>query len=510
MTTTKIVAAVVDTGVLTMYKEDGSTITIQQTDPRCRDFVNQVAKDIPAKGYSEIDFSDTTNAFKAFEEKSSGFKLFKVARSMLTKLFGKEEPLPDMKVGNPVKPVAQDPELMAKAVAEIMQHATPVASPEFNMTDVHKQQPIEVGGFTPQDKEEGEPVKKTHTIIAVTPENKVVANVEQIENQLTRSVASKNIKGVEAFLKRVATVAYKRHHSAQDLLKFLERGDLPIADDGSILIFKVLNKTGSKAEEPEQVYVDCHTGNVRQWVGARVCMDESLVDHNRNNECSNGLHVARRGYIRHFSGTVGTLCKVAPEDVIAVPKYDANKMRVSAYHIIAELTPAQFTLIQQNKPMTDDPAGAILLAKAIAGDHISVTHECRIGGSKGAGMTYTPFGTAAPEAKKEEVPEVKAPVEPAKALESNGVEQRAEPMKVAEITELAKTVPEPVKKAAPVVVTVVNEGSPKARIQNYINMGITPTNAKAILAIKKAAKKGWAALGVSDKDAEKIVKASEK
>jgi hypothetical protein len=347
-----IVAAVIDTNQLTLYKEDGSTIIISQGDPRLRKVITEASPQIIKQGYAYVDLTPE-NEYQRFEEETKGtVKFFKVAKDKLKSWFSRKN-AEEAEVLSPTV-VVKVPEV-STAIEEILQHAESVTSPTFHENDVSKQREIEVNGKTPTDsiKEKSSQVEptQTHTIIAVS-NNKVVPGVEQIKSQFTRALKMGSTKGVEAFLARAGKVAEKRSHSVQDLLKFMERGDLPIADDGSIIIYKVLNKKSSGE------YRDVHSGNVEQWVGAYVCMDESLVDHNRNNECSNGLHVARRGYIGSFSGDVCTLCKVAPEDVIAVPSYDANKMRVCGYHIIFELTAEEFTLIKANKPMSTITSGA--------------------------------------------------------------------------------------------------------------------------------------------------------
>ncbi|MEL2330844.1 hypothetical protein, partial [Klebsiella pneumoniae] len=86
----------------------------------------------------------------------------------------------------------------------------------------------------------------------------------------------------------------------------------PIADDGCIVIYKLLLKDGP-SDHKEFSYRDIHSQKVPQSVGTLVCMNESLVDPDRRNECSNGLHVARRQYLGNFSGNVCVLAKVAPE-----------------------------------------------------------------------------------------------------------------------------------------------------------------------------------------------------
>lgn len=494
----RIVAAIVDTTHLTLYKQDGSTVVIPQGDPRVQKIINQAAPEIIRNGFADIDLT-AENVYKNFEQQSKGsVSFFKIAKDKLKSLFGSSqaEPVQSAVVGK--VPVPAEQKTMA-AVQEIMKHAVPASSPEFTETDVHQQRDIvEDGDHTPNDSNDVD--NSTHTIVAVTKDNKVVAGVEKIKTQFANAGTIGSTKGMEAFLARAGAVADKRSHSVQDLLKFMERGDLPIAEDGSILIYKVLNKKGDG-------YVDVHSGNVTQKVGDYVCMDESLVDHNRNNECSNGLHVARRGYVRHFSGHVCTLCKVAPEDVIAVPTYDANKMRVCGYHIIAELTEEEYGLVRQNKPISDCGHGSILLANALAGDHVGKLREVRITGHKGAGLQTkelkaTVQVTATPKIAK-----------PVKALENpkqmNGGKV-IDPKKVAKkVTAVAKNIAkaQPAQLKARINGVEVKQGSTRERIQRLLAVGITSQGvAQQVLKLKKEAKKGWDALGVSQAQVEQITK----
>lgn len=493
----RIVAAILDTSTLTLYKQDGSTVVIKQGDPRVRKIVETVPSQIARQGYADVDLYQE-NEYQRFEEETKGtFKFFKVAREKLKGWFGSKEATPISAVIG-TKPTPQEKtEAMSTALAQIMEHAVPVTSNQFTEDGVNQQREIAgEDGHTPSDKNDKD--DSSHTMIALTPDNTLVAGIEKIKTQFVHAVQTGSTKGMEAFLARAGKVATERKHSVQDLLKFMERGDLPIADDGSILIYKVLSKKGDK-------YVDCHTRNVEQWVGAYVHMDPSLVDHNRNNECSNGLHVARRGYIRQFSGSVCTLCKVAPEDVIAVPAYDANKMRVCGYHIIAELTPEQFSLVKLNKPITDVADGAVLLANAIAGNHIGITDKVKIGGQQGTNVTFEKVSTPEP------VVEVVI-VEPVKALENPGTQSADKPVAVKAVAEAAKkAVKEAPKAFKPAAVpkavngVVTGTGSPRERIQKLMAIGLTSVGvAQAILKLKKDAKKGWAALGITDEQAAEI------
>lgn len=330
----------------------------------------------------------TPNSWKEFEEKSSGtVRFFRIAKDKLKKFFSSEsEQVAPISVGNvPLAPEAK----ALNAIDEIAKHAVPVKAASFEESKVAIQRPTaESDGSTPNDRsndgKDGYFDKHPETIVAVTQTGKVIPGVERIKSQFAGAVKNGNTKGLELFLDRIGAVIEKRHHTVEDLLRFLERGDLPIADDGTIVIYKRLYR------QADGKYVDPHTKKVTQRVGSFVHMDEKLVDPNRRNECSNGLHVARRGYIGSFSGDVVVLAKVRPEDMIAVPDYDANKMRVCGYHIIAELTPAQFQVITSNRPISAAEGGTALLGKAIAGNHIGIIEYVKINAQQGGDLVITP------------------------------------------------------------------------------------------------------------------------
>jgi len=489
----RIVAAIVDTSNLTVYLQNGDSIVIPQGDPRVATIVATAPEQIIRNGYADVDIT-STNAYQQFEEASAGkVSFFKVAKATIKKWFQKPVEVTTLAVGAiPVK--VDDVANMKAAVADIIQHAVPVTSTQFTETNVAAQRNIvEDNGATPNDRDDTN--DESHTVVAVIGDT-IVPGVEKIKTQFTRASKLGSTKGIEAFLSRLGAVVSKRQHSVEDLLKFMERGDLPIAEDGSILIYKVLNKRGTK-------FVDCHTEKVEQWVGAYVNMDESLVDRNRNNECSNGLHVARRGYVGSFTGDVCTICKVAPEDVIAVPAYDANKMRVCGYHIITELTDKQFSLLKQNHPISNDPDGAKLLADCLAGNHIGVTSIVTIGGHQGTNVTVTDKITA--------ITPVPVKVEPVKALDNPDKETEApavSPKAVAkQVKEAVKTVPKQAPKPAAPVVGTQGEGSYRERIQKLLAVGVTNAGvAQSIMSLKKQSKKGWEALGVPDATAVKVVR----
>ena len=496
LNTIRIIAAVVDTQNLTLYKENGDTFTIPQGDTRVRSIVDAAVPLLLKQGYADVSIAPTEdNTYVQFEAQTNGVvKLYRIAKSKLLGLMGfdisilAEEVLPafPMTIGAIPPASVQGQINMVSTVEEILQHAVSVNSPDFHEGGLHEQgNVVEDCGSTIKAHSKDE---SPDTIVAVV-DGQIIPGMEKIKTQFTRAAKLGSTQGVENFLRRLGSVINERKHSVEDLLTFMERGDLPIADDGSILIYKVLQRK-------EDVFVDCHTKKVEQWIGAYVCMDPSLVDHNRNNECSNGLHVARRGYVKEFSGDVCVLAKLAPEDVIAVPEYDANKMRVCGYHIVAELEKPEYALIRQNKPITDIDSGRNLLGLVMSGQHIGKTHEVRITGQKGTGIQVTELGKATKVQTKEAAP--------AEALANPSKESKAEPINPKEVVTpamLAKYVltpdsfkPSPVAQLAQATHA---EGSTRERIQKLMAVGIkSPGVAQTILRLKKASKKGWAAFGV--------------
>jgi len=487
-TTTRVVAAVLDTHNLVLYKEDGSSINIPQGDPRVRRILDDATPSLLRNNYADVDLSpegDTT--FQDFEEKSGGVvKFFRVAKDKLNTFFRRkpakhEDPVSIGTVPVSASAVAEESSTesndapatkeasMAAAVQEIMQYAVPVTSPHFDQGDVAKQAEIVT----------------EHGNIAVV-DNQVVPGVEKIASQFQRAVQTGNTKGMEALIRRMAAVAASRKHSTDDLIKFLERGDLPVAEDGSIIIYKVLRK-----KDNEGTFVDCHTRKVTQRVGSFVCMGPSLVDHDRNVECSNGLHVARRGYIAGFSGDVCVLAKLAPEDVIAVPTYDANKMRVCGYHIIAQLTPEMYTALRNNKPITDTQAGRELLAKAMAGDHIGRIEEVRIHAANGGDVKITPLQVADAAKPVNAVPSnvLKEITKTAVALENPAEATKDEPVAVQAVLSTVST---------------LSRKDTAQGLYDTFKRAVDPdekaTALQALKDYKKASKTGWEKLGIPDSE----------
>lgn len=500
----EVITAVVDTKELTLYLKDGSTIAIQQGDARVKRIVDEITPVLMAGGIANVDLDyDKTHEFSDFEEKTGGIvKFFRVAKKKLTTFLARTEALfvdPQIIGGNkpheeevvgekteettetieevakiiaaiiPKEPTAV--ERMQQATAEIMKHAVPV-------TDHH---------FADHQVRDGQ---DDHALVAVV-DKKVIPNVQHLHSQIKHVNQGGDSEGLVNLMKRLANV--KRGHSVDDLMKFLKHGDLPIAKDGSIIIYKRLDHVSSDKGD----YVDVHSKKVYQRVGDHVCMAEGLVDHNRRVECSNGLHVARRQYLSGFSGDRMIMAKVAPEDVIAVPQEDGNKMRVCGYHILFEVPKQDAVKLNSNRPISPQDETGKLLARALAGDFPPARRRVEITGGKGTGLVFTDLTET-----KEHVPSDLAPVGAIEDQQITG-ENTANGPKV----DPAKVLPDaPKAEAKP-----LNRKEEVEQLLGIIVNGATAlersTAAQTLSTLRKKWKQSWAALDLDIKQVQKIERA---
>ncbi|QIG69154.1 rIIB protector from prophage-induced early lysis protein [Rhizobium phage RHph_N1_15] len=352
MSKVKILGAIASGSGVTLFLENGEEMNLKKDTARTKSILEDMIAALNRGEHVEIDTS-TLSVTKTIEEKTNGVVKFVRGRfSQLKALFGAAVDQPKMvtvELGS-VRPTAADLAPISRA---------PVAAP------------------TPAVYEPEE----LHAVVA----NKVIPGVEALKPYMDAINAGEDVAGFQKFMERIATVIDKRTHSVQELLNFMRNGDLPIADDGSIVAYKVLQTAPNN-----NGFVDCHSKRVTQKLGSFVQMDEKLVDPNRRNECSTGLHIARRAYLSGFGGNIITLVKVAPEDVIAVPPGEPDKMRAKGYHIVAVLPAEVHSLLRSNKPMTGNAKAAKLLADVIKGNHTPVLEIVNIGAAKGGDVTVTP------------------------------------------------------------------------------------------------------------------------
>lgn len=138
---------------------------------------------------------------------------------------------------------------------------------------------------------------------------------------------------------------------AEDLYRFLEKGDIPITPDGMILVFKRVDRDyrsfWSGAEDVTVRYPDDRTeivkGRIPHPVGGEIAMPRELCDPKRTKVCSVGIHGCSFEYLRSYHGGKGLIVigNIDPRDVTAIPS-DANdtKLRCCRMKIVGEISEA--------------------------------------------------------------------------------------------------------------------------------------------------------------------------
>lgn len=521
-----IVGISVDAQNAVLYLEDGSTVTIAQGDPRLPIIVETAKKYIPVDGSAVVDIAEPVkvrNEFKETEEGTGGLiKFFRVAKSFVKKFIDTESPEKvdetvahisplelGIKPGQTILDVEEADDLTyaleAQPVAVEAAVEAPVAE-EVKPVEMTNDQKMELAtarmrelagkGSTVDDPEFHKPItdEDPDTIVAVnTKTGSVIPHAHKLSSQMKAASKLKDFRGFVNFLNRLEPVLKDRGHSAEDLMKFIEYGDLPIADDGCIVIYKRL-------KEKHGTFVDVHSGNIKQNVGSYVFMRPGLVDPNRRQDCSNGLHVASLGYLSSFSGNVTVMAKVRPEDVFAVPEYSHTKMRVCGYHILAVLPESLRTHVNTGGSISSIPEGKELLNKVLRGAHVGITELVEVGGHNGSNVTYTKVeNTEAAKAEEVKVDLVKETLEQSDLSEAAPTEKAA-PVLAADLKEPTPVVAPEIKKTK---IDLLWEQFEAAYLAE--DLATAQKFAEELISAKQKAKKGWAKLGISDGDAELIL-----
>lgn len=130
--------------------------------------------------------------------------------------------------------------------------------------------------------------------------------------------------------------------AVDELYGFLEKNSLPITPDGCFLAYKKVRDD----------YKDVHSGTMDNSVGRVVEMERNMVDDNRDNTCSTGLHFCSHSYLSSFSGDRVVIVKVNPADVVSVPSdYNNAKGRTCRYEVIGEVDAKPVDSVEFNKPV---------------------------------------------------------------------------------------------------------------------------------------------------------------
>lgn len=120
--------------------------------------------------------------------------------------------------------------------------------------------------------------------------------------------------------------------AVNELYDFLESSNLPITEDGHFLAYKRV--TGD--------FKDIHSGRFDNSPGTFVEMPRNMVNEDKNQTCSAGLHFCAREYLPEFGSYSETnavvMLKINPADVVSIPSdYNNAKGRCCKYYVVREL-----------------------------------------------------------------------------------------------------------------------------------------------------------------------------
>lgn len=155
---------------------------------------------------------------------------------------------------------------------------------------------------------------------------------EPIHNSLTNRIVAMANEGYDIepmclFLENLQQ--NPSYRAVNELYGFLEKGNLPITEDGYFLAYKNV----------DQNYMDCYTHKIDNSVGKEVKMDRNKVNEDPNKTCEQGLHFCSRSYLPHYNpGQHTMVLKINPADVVAIPTdYNDAKGRCCRYVVIGEI-----------------------------------------------------------------------------------------------------------------------------------------------------------------------------
>ena len=315
-------------------------------------------------------------------------------------------------------------------IERILEHNVPlidgVSAVEIDLNDYFITKRIfedEVNGIFVHQEVDGQTFEGTlyPTVTVQDGEDSVeIPNVKNLEKHAMRA----HLEGSPAvtnFLKRLVPVIKERVHSVEDLMHFIARSELPLTDDGKIIAYKRVDRT----HDDREVFVDCHSRRVEQNIGTRVTMDVDLVDSDRHNSCSVGLHVANLDYLRSFHGSHTLMVLVDPADFIAVPKGEDNKARVCSYDVVGVLSEENHEKAMSSEWIQGSRDFEWLISSILTGDIPAPTEFVKVGDRE-----VLERWTAVPVEKVTDDPEAK-PERSGKSLKSDKAPRKKNPVTVA-------------------------------------------------------------------------------
>lgn len=494
------------------YHADGSGTTILSTsDPRTEPLILEMVAAQKRGDVANLIFAeeDIVSYYESFNRRNkSGLRLFKVASRLLSKFWkdgGKHEvPFPAIGVDCPLNIPVPAPAVPLTPSPEPIEDQ----SNQVPVTQLEKALGLDNGSLRAPDM-----VTTEDVIVAVDENGQALPYMERLLTQFAEAFHTDDTTGVEVLIKRLMAVDDSRNHSVEDALTFIQRSDMRITVKGDLIGYKALReasnllhesfeKMGAKATKGT-VYVDAYSGKVVQRIGTLVQVNQELIDLNRRNECSNGLHVARRRYLRSWRQDACFLILLAPEDIFTVPHGDPNKVRVRAYQLLHKLTDEQYSRLLNDRPFTDDgdEEAKKVLGALLAGNYPDKTETVTINGQMG-GSLHVEIHTET-EVQGVETDET---TETATGIQDVEVgEERVRP----QVAQDQRVKVGAINKAVSAKAPLTNADKAKAlvkRMTAHTSRNDRETAAKELHALKRKAKVSYKKLGLSDREIETLQK----
>lgn len=102
-------------------------------------------------------------------------------------------------------------------------------------------------------------------------------------------------------------------------------------------------------------YTDNYTKTFTIKIGEPVSMPREDCDNNAGQDCSRGLHLGNKSFLRPSDfGTVGLICLCNPYNVVSVPHYNSNKLRCCEYLPIGNVEYKDGKLVEIDTELYED------------------------------------------------------------------------------------------------------------------------------------------------------------
>lgn len=123
----------------------------------------------------------------------------------------------------------------------------------------------------------------------------------------------------------------------EDLWKWMEAAQLPIAEDGDIVAFKKVQ------HDYTSYHADTKGRKFDHHIGNKPSMPRADCDKNRHNSCSTGLHFCSYSYLPGYFGNQGrvVIVKINPANITSFPTDGEQKGRCCLYEVVGEIAEAE-------------------------------------------------------------------------------------------------------------------------------------------------------------------------